>query len=363
LAGVGYNPQEVSGFAFGMGVERIAMLKYGISDIRLFFENDVRFLKQLGSEGGLSMLVSYKWLQDYVDIPWGPEELAERLTMAGLEVEGLTRLAPSLHGVHVGLVREVSPHPGAENLKVCLVDLGALGSRSIVCGAPTSSQGQKVPVALEGTALPGGVVIRQAEIRGVVSQGMICSQAELGVMDDHEGIWVLPDELTLGQPLEEALGLDDVILDVSVYANRPDCMSVLGIAREIAALTGSRLRLPSLEYAELDTPIEERTSVTVEDPERCPRYTAALIEGVQVSPVAPVDAAAALGRRHASHQQCGGHHQLRHAGDRPASACFRLPSAVWRKARDSHSTPGRRDRHPGWAAPCAYSGDAHDLRC
>ena len=230
------------------------------------------------------MLVSYKWLQDYVDIPWGPEELAERLTMAGLEVEGLTRLAPSLHGVHVGLVREVSPHPGAENLKVCLVDLGALGSRSIVCGAPNVQSGQKVPVALEGTALPGGVVIRQAEIRGVVSQGMICSQAELGVMDDHEGIWVLPDELTLGQPLEEALGLDDVILDVSVYANRPDCMSVLGIAREIAALTGSRLRLPSLEYAELDTPIEERTSVTVEDPERCPRYTAALMEGVQVSP-------------------------------------------------------------------------------
>ena len=228
------------------------------------------------------MLVSYRWLQDYVEIPWEPAELAERLTMAGLEVEEITPLAPDLERVYVGFVQEVQDHPGAENLKVCSVDVGAQGAYSIICGAPNVGAGQTVPVALEGAVLPGGLAIRPTEIRGVLSQGMICSQAELGISDDHAGIWVLPPELTPGQPLVEALGLDDVILDVSVYANRPDCMSVIGIAREIAALTGNQLRLPALDYEELAVPITERTSVTVEDQERCPRYTAALLEGVRI---------------------------------------------------------------------------------
>mgnify|MGYP000972593462 CR=1 FL=1 len=180
------------------------------------------------------MLVSYKWLQDYVEIPWKPEELAERLTMAGLEVEGITPLAPDLEGVYVGLVQEVKDHPSAENLKVCSVDVGSRGSFSIICGAPNVAAGQKVPVALAGAVLPG-LTIQPTEIRGVLSEGMICSQAELGISDDHAGIWVLPEDVPLGQSLVAAVGLDDVVLDVSVYANRPDCMSVIGIAREIAA--------------------------------------------------------------------------------------------------------------------------------
>ncbi|HBG08455.1 MAG: phenylalanine--tRNA ligase subunit beta [Limnochordia bacterium] len=228
------------------------------------------------------MLVSYRWLQDYVDIPWEPEELAERLTMAGLEVEGITPLAPALDRVYVGLVTDARQHPRADNLKVCSVDLGDLGVYTIVCGAPNVREGQKVAAALEGAVLPGGVEIKSTEIRGVQSEGMICSQAELGISDDHSGIWVLPEHLAPGQLLVEAVGLDDVILDVSVYANRPDCMSVIGIAREIAALTGGELRLPSLDYQELDTPITERTSVIVEDKERCPRYTAALLDGVRI---------------------------------------------------------------------------------
>lgn len=227
------------------------------------------------------MLVSYKWLQDYVEIPWKPEELAERLTMAGLEVEGITPLAPDLEGVYVGLVQEVKDHPSAENLKVCSVDVGSRGSFSIICGAPNVAAGQKVPVALAGAVLPG-LTIQPTEIRGVLSEGMICSQAELGISDDHAGIWVLPEDVPLGQSLVAAVGLDDVVLDVSVYANRPDCMSVIGIAREIAALTGGALRLPPLDYEELAVPVTERTSVTVEDQERCPRYTAALLEGVRI---------------------------------------------------------------------------------
>ncbi|MDI9460003.1 MAG: phenylalanine--tRNA ligase subunit beta [Bacillota bacterium] len=229
------------------------------------------------------MLVSYKWLQDYVDIPWGPEELAHRLTMAGLEVEGVTPLAANLDRVYVGFVQEVQKHPQADSLKLCSVDVGAQGSYSIVCGAPNVQEGQTVAVALAGATLPGGLVIQPTEIRGVLSNGMICSQAELGISDDHAGIWVLPNDVAPGAPLVEAVGLDDVVLDVSVYANRPDCMSVIGIAREIAALTGGEVRLPALDYQELDVPIGEHTSVTVEDSERCPRYTAALLQDVHIA--------------------------------------------------------------------------------
>jgi len=230
------------------------------------------------------VLISYKWLQDYVDVPWGPEELAHRLTMAGLEVEGISSLTPDLGGVYVGLVQKIEPHPEADTLKVCAVDVGSLGRYSIICGAPNVAAGQMVAVALEGAVLPGGLEIRPTEIRGVLSQGMICSQAELGISDNHDGIWVLPGDLQPGDKLVEALGLDDWVLDVSIYANRPDCMSVLGIAREIAALTGGTLRLPAVDYQELDIPLTERTSVIVEDGERCPRYTAALAEGLQVAP-------------------------------------------------------------------------------
>lgn len=229
------------------------------------------------------MLISYKWIQDYVDVPWEPEELAHRLTMAGLEVEGVAKLAPDLPRVYVGVVTDCEKHPDADSLKVCIVDVGEQGTHTIVCGAPNVAKGQTVAVALEGAHLPGGLTIKPTKIRGVSSNGMICSESELGLSDDHEGIWVLPNGLNVGAPLVESLELDDVILDVSVYANRPDCMSVLGIAREIAALTGGELTLPSIDYVTLDTPITERASVTVEDPERCPRYTAALLEDVRIA--------------------------------------------------------------------------------
>lgn len=228
------------------------------------------------------MLVSYRWLQDYVHIPWTPEELAHRLTMAGLEVEGLTPLAPPLAGVFIGSITNAEKHPAADNLKVCSVDVGNKGTFQIVCGAPNAAAGQIVAVALEGARLPGGLTIKPTEIRGVASSGMICSQAELGISEDHEGIWVLPSDLSPGAPLAETLGLDDVILDVSVYANRPDCMSVIGIAREVAALTGGELKMPAIDYIELPRAISERTAVVVEDKERCPRYTAALLEGVKL---------------------------------------------------------------------------------
>lgn len=233
------------------------------------------------------MLVSYKWLQDYVDIPWTPEILAERLTMSGLEVEGLKPLAPDLAGVYVGSVLEAESHPDGERLKVCLVDVGERGRFEIVCGAPNVAAGQKVAVALPGATLPGGLKISPVEIRGVASHGMICSESELGISEEGKGIWVLPSTLKPGDALTAALDLDDVILDVSVYANRPDCMSMLGIAREVAALTGGTVKLPPTDYESLTTSLCQKTSVTVEEPGLCPRYTATLLDQIQIgaSPV------------------------------------------------------------------------------
>lgn len=228
------------------------------------------------------MLVSYRWLQEYVDVPWGPQELAERLTMAGLEVEGIEPVAPGLDRVYVGLVEETVAHPHADKLKICSVDVGDQGRHSIVCGAPNVAMGQKVAVALPGASLPIGLEIASTIIREVPSAGMICSLAELGLGEDETGIWVLPADLIPGTPLVELFDLDDVVLDVSIYANRPDCMSMLGIAREVAALTGGRLRFPATDYEVLDTPITERTSVSVEDQTLCPRYTATLMEQIQM---------------------------------------------------------------------------------
>lgn len=228
------------------------------------------------------MLVSLNWLKDYVDIPWGPEELADRLTMAGLEVEGITYLDPGLDEVKTGRILKLEPHPDADSLKVCQVDVGAGQPLQIVCGAPNAATGQVVAVALPGAVLPGGFAIAAREIRGVASYGMICSEKELGIGDDASGILVLPDETEIGAALAEVLFLDDVVLDVSIYANRPDCMSVLGIAREIAALTGSKVRHPALDYPTVQKHISDYTSVRVLDTHHCPRYTALMVKDVKL---------------------------------------------------------------------------------
>jgi phenylalanyl-tRNA synthetase beta chain len=230
------------------------------------------------------MLVSYNWLKEYVDIPWGPQELADRLTMAGLEVEGVERLGPDLKEVYVGRVETVKPHPNADQLTVCSVSVGELGTHSIVCGAPNVEQGQTVAVALPGAVLPGGFRIKETTIRDVASSGMLCSEKELGIGDAESGILVLPEELEVGQSLVEALGLDDMILDVSIYANRPDCMSMLGVAREVAAIAGTQIRYPAIDHVETDAHITELTSVHVENSKKCPRYTAKLLDNINIGP-------------------------------------------------------------------------------
>jgi len=230
------------------------------------------------------MLISLNWLKEHVDIPWSPEELAERLTMTGLEVESIVHLNPGLEKVRVGRILTVEPHPNSETLHVCRVDVGTGEPLQIVCGAPNAAEGQVVAVALPGAVLPGGFAIEDREIRGVNSYGMICSEKELGIGSDESGILVLPEEAQVGADLVEALHLNDVVLDVSIYANRPDCMSVVGIAREVAALTGRRLRSLAVDYTPAEEHVAGFTRVEVLDTTNCPRYTALMVKDIKIGP-------------------------------------------------------------------------------
>lgn len=191
------------------------------------------------------MFVSFNHLREFVDIPYTPSQLAERLTALGLEVREIKKVG-ALKGVFVGKVLRVKKHPNADRLKIVEVDLDR-EVLSFVCGAPNVREGEVVPVALEGAELPGNIKVRKAKIRGVVSPGMICSERELGLGEDHSGIMILPSHLPLGKSLSEALSLEDTVFDLEITSNRGDCLSILGIAREIASLTGSRVKLPLLK--------------------------------------------------------------------------------------------------------------------
>ena len=230
------------------------------------------------------MKISLKWLREYVDVDWDVRELVERLTMAGLEEESVEDLGASLSGIVVGKVVEREQHPNADRLSVCRVDVGEAAPRTIVCGAPNVAAGQTVPVVLPGSQLPDGTAIGKAKLRGVASEGMICSQVELGLGDDSSGIMVLPDAWPAGAPFARAAGLDDVVIDFEVTPNRPDCLSLVGIAREVAALSGKPLRLPEASLAEGGPAVDSVTRVDIEDPDACPRYVARVLRGVRVGP-------------------------------------------------------------------------------
>ncbi len=229
------------------------------------------------------MKVSLSWLKEYVPLPDGVAPLAEKLTMVGLEVDTIEDRFRYLDTVKVARVEAVSPHPKADKLKCCTVSTGEKRTE-VICGAPNVAAGQLVPLALPGTVLPDGREIRRATIRGAASHGMICSQAELELSGDHSGIWVLPNDLPLGLSVAEALDLSDHVLDIDLTPNRPDCLSVIGVAREIAAFSNQPLTLPDTGIEEDGQAIDDRTSVTIEDPDLCPRYAARLIEDVTVGP-------------------------------------------------------------------------------
>ncbi|MCY3713155.1 MAG: phenylalanine--tRNA ligase subunit beta [Gemmatimonadetes bacterium] len=227
--------------------------------------------------------VPLSWLQAYCDVPWPVEELVDRLVLSGLEVDGVETVGSDFDGFVVGHVERVERHPNADRLSLCTVNVGG-ESLQVICGAPNVAAGQKVPVARVGAVLPGGMEIRKAKIRGVESFGMICSEAELNLSDDHEGIMVLDAGIEPGQPLKDIVGGPETVLSIDVGTNRPDCLSLVGVAREITALSGGELRMPSGGVDETGPPVDTLASVRVDAPDDCPRFVGRVITGVRIGP-------------------------------------------------------------------------------
>jgi phenylalanyl-tRNA synthetase beta chain len=231
------------------------------------------------------MRVSLAWLNEWVDTGWDAPTLGARLTMGGIEVESIEPAAPAFEGVVVGEVLSVDRHPGADKLTVCQVESGN-GRLQIVCGASNVRAGMKTPLALEGATLPGGLEIRGAKLRGVESAGMLCSARELGLNEEHEGILELPDELVAGTPLREALQLDDSILTLNVTPNRGDVQSMLGVAREVAAIAGRKMTPPVIEPVPAVN--HAKFAVRLDAPAGCPRFAGRLIQGVDPAARTPL---------------------------------------------------------------------------
>ncbi|MBN1689455.1 MAG: phenylalanine--tRNA ligase subunit beta [Dehalococcoidia bacterium] len=247
------------------------------------------------------MKVPLKWLKDYVDIDIPVDELARKLTLAGLEVSDIQVIGGGWDKVIVGRILAVEPHPNADRLRLATVDLGNR-QITVVCGAPNLVVKDKIAFALVGASLIDGHTgkveeLKPAKIRGVVSEGMICAEKELGISENYEGILVLPHEFEIGRPLADYLG--ETILDIDITPNRADCLSVMGIAREVAAITGHPFRLPDLAYEEGSKSAESYASVEIKDPKLCPRYCAGIIDGITIksSPQWMQDRLAACGAR------------------------------------------------------------------
>ncbi|MDR3641009.1 MAG: phenylalanine--tRNA ligase subunit beta [Humidesulfovibrio sp.] len=232
------------------------------------------------------MLISLQWLREFVPYTGTVQALADRLTMQGLEVEAILDPFESIAKIVVGHVLACAPHPESDHLSVCSVDLGAGEPSQIVCGAPNVAQGQKVPVAPLGATMPDGMQIKKTKLRGVVSCGMICSERELGLSEDHAGIMVLPEEFVPGQPLVDALNLEREVIEVSITPNRADCLSVLGIARETALGFGLPLSMPALNLREdaASGAADKAVRIEIADGELCPVYRARVLTGAAIKP-------------------------------------------------------------------------------
>ena len=259
------------------------------------------------------MKVSLKWLGDYVEVPEDTKALCDRLDLTGTGVEGVERTGAQFDRVVTGKVLSRERHPDSDHLWVCMVDVGGANCGGdgapeplqIVCGAQNFEAGDHVVVAMVGAVLPGDVKIKKGKLRGVVSNGMNCSERELGLGSDHEGIMILPEDAPVGVPFADYYGLADTVLDLEITPNRPDCLSVAGMAREIGAmyrcdwsdpLPEAAAKLPSFEGG---APAADDADVVIEDPQRCPRYSARIIRNVKVGPSPDwmVERLAAIGQR------------------------------------------------------------------
>lgn len=230
------------------------------------------------------MNINLNWLREYIPFDFTVEELVDRLTMVGLEIEETWQVEPLFRGVVVGDIVRVEKHPAADKLKICRVDVGG-EVLSIVCGAPNVSEGQRVPVARIDAVLGEDRVIESVTIRGVQSEGMICSEQELGLGDNHSGILVLnKSKYVVGADFRENSTGKDMVLEINVTPNRPDCLSHLGIAREVGVIIGKKSFRPNDTVKESERPVEEWITIDIEDPRACPRYCARVVYDITVEP-------------------------------------------------------------------------------
>ncbi len=231
------------------------------------------------------------WLGDYTDITGvSPKEYSDKMTMSGSKVEGVENLGAEIDKVVVGKVLQCEDHPDSDHLHVCMVEVGEDEPIQIVCGAPNVAVGQKVPVALNGSTLPGGMKIKKGKLRGVMSNGMICSHEELGIessrlgYEPEYGILVLDENAEIGSDIKDLFGLNENVVEFEITSNRPDCFSIIGLARETAATFKKPFNVPAPKFTENGGDINEMLSVAIEDPDKCKRYCARAVKNVKIGP-------------------------------------------------------------------------------
>ena len=236
------------------------------------------------------MLVSVNWLKDYVDIDVPVDEFCDRMILSGSNIETVEKMGDSFSKIQVGKIVKITPHPNADKLVVCQLDVGEGELLQIVTGAPNVFEGATVPVIRNGGLLPDGTRIKKSKLRGEVSNGMLCSAAEMGYddkvisLDIRDGIWILDDSLVPGTDIKEALELEDSVVDFEITPNRPDCLSMIGMAREAAAVFGSTLKYPDVSAEHEEGDVRDYVSVEIRRPDLCPRYTARVIKDVKIGP-------------------------------------------------------------------------------
>lgn len=231
------------------------------------------------------MLFSEEWLRHYINPDLDSKQLCEKLTMGGLEVEGMDSIAPDFHGVVVAQVLTVDQHPNADKLHVCTVDTGKGEPIQIVCGAPNVAPGVKVPCALDGAVLPGNFKIKKSKLRGEVSNGMLCSSRELGIDEDHRGLWILPADAPVGEDIRKYAHLDGKKIEIKLTPNRGDALSILGIARDLRAMTGAEMTTP--DFSPVEPTCHCTKKVKVEAPELCGRFSGRIIAGLNAKAPTP----------------------------------------------------------------------------
>lgn len=231
------------------------------------------------------MFISESWLRSLINPELSTEELCHRLTMSGLEVEGVEPAAPAFTGVVVAEVKEIAPHPNADKLRICQVDDGSGELVQVVCGAPNAAAGIKVPMARVGAVLPGDFKIKKGKLRGELSLGMLCSADELGMEQDHDGLLILDESLAVGTDIRDALNLDDNIIEFKLTPNRADCLSVYGVGREVQALTGASLK--AFDFTPVDVTLDETMPVRIDAPDLCGRFAGRIIRGVNAKAETP----------------------------------------------------------------------------